>query len=50
MGMILAITHVNITLCGVPHRPESIAMAIRDLPLKKYIGGITAEQLIETMF
>lgn len=37
-------------LCGVPHRPEAIAAAIRGLPLKKYIGGITAEQLIETMF
>ncbi len=37
-------------LCGVPHRQEDIALAIRDLPLKKYIGGITAQQLIETMF
>ncbi|MBO7177076.1 MAG: lipoate--protein ligase [Clostridia bacterium] len=37
-------------LCGVIHRPESIRLAIRDIPLKKYIGGITAEQLIETMF
>ena len=44
------ISELEQELCGVPHRPDAIALAIRDLPLKKYIGGITAEQLIDTMF
>ncbi len=37
-------------LRGVRHRRRDIRTAVRDLPLQKYIGAITAEQLIETMF
>jgi lipoate-protein ligase A len=44
------ISELEQALCGVPHRVDAIETAIRDLPLKKYIGGITAAQLIETMF
>ena len=37
-------------LRGLPHRREAIAAALCDVSLENYIGAITAEQLIETMF
>lgn len=37
-------------LRGISHKREDIERAIRDIPLHKYIGGITAQELIDTMF
>ncbi len=38
------------TLRGLPHRYESIYEAIKDLSLHRYLGTISAEQLLTTMF
>ena len=44
------ISDLEQALCGTPHRREALEAVLRDLPVKKYLGAITAEELIETMF
>ena len=44
------ISELEAALTGVSHEPEAIRAALAGMDLVPYLGGITTEQLIQTMF
>ena len=41
---------VNRKLCGVPYERNAVDAALADAPLSLYFGGITKEQILQTLF